>query len=89
MVFSLERWEEMQRRARGAVGRLGGRPPAGKTPTREQLFKRLHHIWFEKRFYRRGRKAAFAQLVKEVAAEFQVDERQVRRWIIPLAHLRR
>jgi hypothetical protein len=91
MVVSLERWAEMQRRARSAVGSLGGRPRAGKTPTNEQLFERLRDLWFKKRFYRRGAKAALARLVKEVAVEFQVDERQVRRWISrsPLAHLRR
>ena len=90
MVVSLERWEQMQR-ARSVVGSLGGRPTARKTPTHEQLSERLRDIWFKRRFYRRGKKAALAQLVKDVAVDFQVDERQVRRWISrsPLAHLRR
>ena len=90
VVSSLERWEEMQRRA-SAVGSLGGRPSVGKAPTDEQLFERLRDIWFKKRFYRRGVKAALARLVKDIADEFQVDERQVRRWITgsPLAYLRR
>jgi hypothetical protein len=91
MVVSLERWKEMQRRARSAVGRLGGRPSSGRPPTNEQLFARLHDIWFKKRFHRRGMKAALAKLVNDLAAEYEVDERQARRWISrsPIAHLKR
>jgi hypothetical protein len=65
------------------AGSLGGRPLSGKRrPTDQQLAERLYTLWWSNRsLRRRGIKAALAQFVRDLATEYDCDERTARRWI--------